>query len=92
MLADFELGDRQLPDQCSGAPGQIQWSVTKCVVVGPSDFNNIDCLNALIFGNISSACAKLSCQVKVVRDRIASGISEVLLIYGHHFGISLFRW
>ena len=37
MLADSELGDRQLPDQCSGAPGQIQWSVTKCDVVGPSD-------------------------------------------------------
>jgi len=35
MLADSELGDRQLPDQCSGAPGQIQWSVTMCVVVGP---------------------------------------------------------
>ena len=37
MLADSELGDRQLPDQCSGVPGQIQWSVTKCDVVGPSD-------------------------------------------------------
>ena len=37
MLADSELGDRKLSDQCSGAPGQIQWSVTKCVVVGPSD-------------------------------------------------------
>ena len=37
MLADSELGGRQLPDQYSGAPGQIQWSVTKCVVVGPSD-------------------------------------------------------
>jgi len=37
MLADSELGDKQLPDQCSGAPGQIQWSVTKCDVVGPSD-------------------------------------------------------
>ena len=32
MLAYSELGDRQLPDQCSGAPGQIQWSVTKCDV------------------------------------------------------------
>ena len=29
MLADSELGDRQLPDQCSGAPGQIQTIIIK---------------------------------------------------------------